>query len=406
MQSVIMPGCPKGQVVIPPSKSLAHRAILSACLAAGESVITNFAFSQDMKATIGAMEAMGATIQIDGDRLKIVGCNPFSSRGTTRIDCLESGSTLRFVLPLASLSGDRVCLTGAPRLLERPMDIYADLWADQGLYYSQTPQEIVVQGALKGGAYRVRGDVSSQFITGLLFTLPLLEKDSIIEIVPPFESRSYVQLTLDVLHTFGIKANWQSEYILEIPGRQQYEPAHFQVEGDWSQGAFFAAMNALGGQVELLGLCQNSAQGDWAILQAIEQLSQPDAVVDISDCPDLGPILTVLAAFSPGTTQITGAARLRIKESDRIAAMESELRKLGVTITSNHDTIFVEHSTIHWSGEALWGHNDHRIVMALSVASLQADRPVTIQGIEAINKSFPTFFEKLADLGILIQTMQ
>ena len=266
----------------------------------------------------------------------------------------------------------------------------------------------------------MRGDVSSQFITGLLYALPLLHQASRLEIVPPFESRSYVQLTLDVLHDFGVQADWDAERenTLYVPGGQRYHNRSYTVEGDYSQAAFLAVLGAVTGGVTVKGLKADSAQGDAAILDILKacgakftrsgdavtfEKSELHAVdIDLADCPDLGPILMVLGLFCEGETVIRNAGRLRIKESDRIAAMEEELKKFGGKLKSDENTVTIQDSALALPG-LLYGHNDHRVVMALSVAALAAGYTARISGAQAVAKSWPGFFAVLQQLGAGIE---
>lgn len=410
MIATVYPSHCSGSVHIPPSKSMAHRAIICAALADGVSHLTNIDFSDDIRATIDGMRQLGAQIDTGADCVSIRGIRRFDQLNSQVIDCQESGSTLRFFIPLFSLCDQTVRFIGKGRLMQRPQDVYEELFARQGLQFTHDEQGIVISGALAPGRYEVDGSISSQFITGLLFTLPLLEEDSIIQIRPPFESRSYIDLTLEMLKKFGIRAVYEDALTLRIPGRQRYVPCDVRVEGDYSQLAFFAVLAAVQGDLAIHGVSGSSAQGDRQILSILHDFGaslQPlddgflihrgslkAAPVDLNDCPDLGPILFVLAAMAEGTTHISHAGRLRIKESDRIAAMEEELRKFGVRITSDEDNVWIEgQNTPYACEETLSGHNDHRVVMALCVMALCSSSVCTIEGAQAIRKSYPSFFD-------------
>lgn len=410
MIATVYPSHCSGSVHIPPSKSMAHRAIICAALADGVSHLTNIDFSDDIRATIDGMRQLGAQIDTGADCVSIRGIRRFDQLNSQVIDCQESGSTLRFFIPLFSLCDQTVRFIGKGRLMQRPQDVYEELFARQGLQFTHDEQGIVISGALAPGRYEVDGSISSQFITGLLFTLPLLEEDSIIQIRPPFESRSYIDLTLEMLKKFGIRAVYEDALTLRIPGRQRYVPCDVRVEGDYSQLAFFAVLAAVQGDLAIHGVSGSSAQGDRQILSILHDFGaslQPlddgflihrgslkAAPVDLNDCPDLGPILFVLAAMAEGTTHISHAGRLRIKESDRIAAMEEELRKFGVCITSDEDNVWIEgQNTPYACEETLSGHNDHRVVMALCVMALCSSSVCTIEGAQAIRKSYPSFFD-------------
>ena len=400
---------------IPPSKSLAHRAVICAALADGISRIDNIDYSVDVLATLNAMETLGAKVLKEKDHVLIQGISSIKQNHKVTLHCEESGSTLRFLIPLCSLCGHPVVFRGKRRLMQRPQSVYKNLFEQANASFVQTEDSIEISGALHAGAHHLRGDVSSQFITGLLFMLPLLESDSILFIDGPFESKSYVELTIQMMHQFGVEAQMIDHQIL-IPGNQRYKSAHVHVEGDYSQFAFFASLGVLCGPVEIYGISKNSMQGDRAVLQIIEQMNgmiqhkessiicKPSALsaieIDLADCPDLGPALMMLASFAQGTTKIVNAGRLRIKESDRIEAMETELRKCGVEICSTDDTIWIcgrENWELH---EPLFGHNDHRIVMALSIGLIASKQSGSIEGAEAVSKSYPGFFDDLKKLGV------
>lgn len=408
-----------GTLAAPPSKSLAHRAVICAALARGVSHISNLEYSRDITATIGAMRQLCARIYEQDGRLRVEGIGGFATI-TRPVDCGESGSTLRFLWPLFSLTDQKVTFTGQGRLMQRPLSVYEEIAQRQGLRTEKGENTVSVFGRVHPGEYRVPGDVSSQFISGLLLALPLLEKDSVIRITPPFESRSYVQLTLAAMAAFGVAARWQDPFTLLVPGGQRYAPADYTVEGDYSQAAFFAVLGAACGGITITGLPERSLQGDAAILPIVQRcgaaftrsggtvrFEKPAAPlrgthIDLADCPDLGPILMVLGALCEGETVITNAGRLRIKESDRIAAMEAELRRFGVQIASTEDTVTVQGTGaagLHAPAGPLDGHNDHRVVMSLTVLALAGGFAADIDGAEAVEKSWLAFFEQVQQLG-------
>lgn len=298
--------------------------------------------------------------------------------------------------------------------MERPQGVYARMFAERGLGFAQDADGITVRGALSAGEYTLAGNISSQFISGLLFALPLLSGASVIRITPPFESRSYVDLTLRALADFGVRAAFTDENTIAVPGGQTYRPCAYTVEGDYSQAAFLAVLGAVRGGVAVTGLREDSLQGDRAILDILarcgariirtdgaalfEKSALRGTEIDLADCPDLGPVLMVLGALCKGETVIRNAARLRMKESDRIAAMEQELRKMGAELFSTQDTVTVRGGALH-GADGLYGHNDHRVVMALAVAAYAAGVPAAIGGAEAVNKSWPDFFEAVRALG-------
>lgn len=415
MIATIHPSHCYGSVRIPPSKSMAHRAIICAALAKGISHIDNIDLSEDIRATIEGMRQLGADIRIQDRQVIVKGITDFQAIQADSVFCGESGSTLRFFIPIFSLCNRRIAFTGKGRLLKRPQSVYAKLFHEQGLTFRQEESGIVIEQALRPGAFHLDGNVSSQFITGLLFALPLLPQDSTLHIHSPFESRSYVELTLQMLARFHIQAQWLDENSLHIKGNQRYQAADVTVEGDYSQLAFFAVLAAIQGELTLKGVLADSRQGDRQILsvlqsfgaeiEAIEQgyriASAPLQAADINleNCPDLGPIVFVLAAMAKGTTHIYNARRLRIKESDRIEAMASELRKFGVTISAEQNDVWITGDPKGYTCDTpLNGHNDHRIVMALSVMALVNHSVCEIHGAQAICKSYPRFFEDVAGI--------
>ncbi len=420
MTVYIRPGPPpSGVLAAPPSKSMAHRAVLCAALADGESRLTGLAHSQDIDATLAAAAALGAQVEAGESWARIAGAAPLQAPAAP-VDCCESGSTLRFLIPLAALTGRPVAFTGRGRLMQRPQSVYQELFASQGLRFGQEGDTLTVAGPLRPGCFSLAGDVSSQFISGLLFALPLLDGDSRLCLKPPVESRSYIEMTRAAQSRFGVASAWLDEYTLAVPGGQAYRPRDMAIEGDWSQAAFPAALGVLAGDVTVTGLEPGTLQGDAVILDILRRCGgRAEAVpggvrfqksalhgtkIDLADCPDLGPILMALGLLCEGETVITNAGRLRLKESDRIAAMEQELRKLGGRIESDGGTVTVRRSALHAPAGPLWGHNDHRVVMSLTVLAAAAGLPVQIDGAEAVAKSWPGFFAAVRQLGVEVQT--
>lgn len=417
MKVKISPSKVNGNISIPSSKSISHRAIICASLASGTSKVSNITYSKDIEATINCMRALGAQIEVFDNSCIITGTNLFEQTGEIYCDCHESGSTLRFLIPAGACTNAKVTYSGQGRLLSRPMEIYQKIFEEQGLSFIQNDKEIKIQGKLKAQEYHLDGNVSSQFISGLLFILPLLEKDSTIHINPPYESRSYVDLTLDMLQKFGVSIKEVDDLTYFIPGNQTYKAQDVCVEGDFSQMAFFGVLGCLNHDLSCSNMNIDSHQGDKAILEQLKQAGcaikeEKDKItiystspiaqtIDLSNCPDLGPILCVLASFSKGTTKIINAQRLRMKESDRILAMETELKKWGVDITSDVDSITI-HGKPEYSTQdipEIYGHNDHRIVMAMTVFGLCAKNPCIISDAQAITKSYPTFFEDIQKIN-------
>ena len=420
MTAYIRPGPPpSGVLAAPPSKSMAHRAVLCAALADGESRLTGLAHSQDIDATLAAAAALGAQVEAGESWARIAGAAPLQAPAAP-VDCCESGSTLRFLIPLAALTGRPVAFTGRGRLMQRPQSVYQELFASQGLRFEQERDTLTVAGPLRPGCFSLAGDVSSQFISGLLFALPLLDGDSRLCLKPPVESRSYIEMTRAAQSRFGVASAWLDEYTLAVPGGQAYRPRDMAIEGDWSQAAFPAALGVLAGDVTVTGLEPGTLQGDAVILDILRRCGgRAEAVpggvrfqksalhgtkIDLADCPDLGPILMALGLLCEGETVIANAGRLRLKESDRIAAMEQELRKLGGRIESDGGTVTIRRSVLHAPAGPLWGHNDHRVVMSLTVLTAAAGLPVQIDGAEAVAKSWPGFFAAVRQLGVEVQT--
>lgn len=401
MKAVIKPSKARGTVEAPPSKSMAHRMLICAGLAKGRSVVRGIAPSQDVLATLDCLEALGAEYKYENNIVTIQGADISSCSDKMTMPCRECGSTLRFFIPIALMTGADVEFTGSETLLKRPLLIYEELCEKNGFKFQRETDSLKVQGKLKSGEYEVQGNISSQFISGLLFALPLAEKDSIIRLIPPVESRPYIDMTLQALNDFGIDVFWQDENTLLVKGNQTYLPKNTQVEGDYSNAAFFEALNLCGGDVKVTGLKPDSLQGDKIYSCYFDKMKQEDPVLDISDCPDLGPILMAAAAIRDGAV-FTGTKRLKIKESDRGTAMQTELAKFGIRCEVEEDRITVENGKLAEPEEVLSGHNDHRIVMALAVLSTLTGG--VIEEAQAVRKSFPDFFEKLKGLGIEVET--
>ena len=406
-----------GTVSAPPSKSMAHRAVLCSALAKGTSHIENLEFSKDISATLAAAGQLCARVESGPADVLVEGLGHFRPVFGP-VDCCESGSTLRFLIPLASLTGQSITFVGRGRLMERPQSVYETLYREQNLHFEQANGQLTVAGSLRSGEYTLAGNVSSQFISGLLFALPLLAGDSTLHLIPPVESRSYIEMTRAAQAAFGVTSHWLDDTTLCIPGGQQYHPRDYIVEGDYSQAAYLAVLGTVKGGITLTGLAAETLQGDAAILDVLrrcgakftrteaglvfEQAPLHGVDIDLADCPDLGPVLMVLGLLCEGTTVIRNAERLRIKESDRIAAMEAELRACGGVLSSEGGTITVQgcKPRLHAPEAPLSGHNDHRVVMSLTVLALAADIPLAINEAEAVQKSWPHFFDALKPLGV------
>jgi 3-phosphoshikimate 1-carboxyvinyltransferase len=390
----------RGAITVPPSKSVAHRLLISAALSYGETTeIFNLPDCDDVVATIGALTELGASFERREGSLVVHGADMKKALVKNEVFCNESGSTLRFLIPIALLSGNSVTFTGAGKLMERPHKIYADIAKEKGYYYSQCDGKITVKGPLVAGEYTLPGNVSSQFITGLLFALSTLSEDSKIIIKESIESRSYIDLTLSAMAQFGVSASWLDERTLYVKGAQRYRADKITVEGDYSASAFVEALNLFGGEVIALGLSVSSLQGDRVYRDIFPKLSDGFTTVDITNCPDLAPILFAVAAAKHGA-EFVGTKRLKIKESDRAEAMANELSKLGASLEVYENRVVVSKASLHKPSTTLSGYNDHRIVMALSV--LLTTLGGEIGDAEAVSKSYPDFFDHLLKLGIKV----
>ena len=383
-----------GTIVAPPSKSMAHRYLIGAALSKEICTLSGVDYSEDILASIDCLKALGAGIAVDADRVT-VDPSGFMQAENPVLECRESGSTLRFFIPLALCLGKRVTLRGSQRLLERPLGIYEDLCLEKGFEFCKSNDSVTVCGKLESGAYELRGDVSSQFITGLIFALLYLGKDSVIRIIPPFESRSYINLTISALKSFGANVDFTDEYTIHIKPSQMHAYSG-RIEGDYSNAAFLDAFNHIGSRVCVDNLNFESLQGDRVYKSYFQQISAGTPTLDISDCPDLGPILFALASMKNGAV-FTGTERLKAKESDRGLAMHEEMKKLGGGLIFGDNMITVPKQNLQYQGVPVSGHNDHRIVMAMSVILTKIGG--TVAGAEAIRKSYPGFFDDIKQLG-------
>lgn len=394
----VSPSMPKGDITAPPSKSYAHRALICAGLANGKSKISNISFSDDIKATLECLSALGAKVEVQGNTAEITGINNYSAFNGAVLNCNESGSTLRFFIPLCLLSEDEITLNGTQKLISRPLSVYEDIANEQGILFQKDLSSVKVKGKIKPCGFSVKGNISSQFISGLLFALPLLEDDSEINILPPFESKPYVDMTVSILEKFGIEIEY-SGFNIKIKGNQQYRPQNLTVEGDWSNAAFLYAFHACGADVNVLGVDMNSSQGDKICLEYFDALKSGTPELDLTDCPDLAPIMFAFAGVNNGAV-FTGTDRLRFKESDRIACMQAELAKFGIKLSVGDNKVSIDSFEFHTPSDDIFGHNDHRIVMAN--AFLLCKTGGKIQGYEAVKKSFPDFFDVIMKAGVIL----
>ncbi|AFA49376.1 3-phosphoshikimate 1-carboxyvinyltransferase [Acetobacterium woodii] len=418
----ITPQLLTGSLEIPPSKSVSHRAIIAAGLAKGESIISNVLMSLDMIATCDAMKALGASIEYHEElnkryTLKIKGCDPLALKSET-IECNESGSTLRFIIPILLLQPKPVIITGKGRLVTRPLKPYYQIFDEKGIQYEHLNKDqelpLRLEGTLTPGTYQIDGGVSSQFITGLLFMLPLLDGDSVIELTSKLESKPYLDITLNVLKAFGIEINQVDEQRFLINGNQTYTPCDYRVEGDFSQGAFWLVAGAIGETMNCYDLNLASHQGDKVIVDILKKMGGDIAImadklvvnkakthgieIDVSQCPDLAPILAVLGSMSSGTTTIVNGERLRLKESDRLMSTADVLNKLGGNIEETTDGLVI-HGVQGFTGGHVQSYNDHRIAMAVGIASICANGKIILDGADAVNKSYPHFWDDFKKSG-------
>lgn len=389
-----------GSVSAPPSKSMAHRLLISAGLSDGVSVVRGVSPSEDVLATIDCLAALGVVCTYDGRDVTVRGASPEKMTVGATLPCRECGSTLRFFIPICLLLGRRAALSGSERLLMRPLSVYENLCRERGFEYSNDGKNIIVRGKLESGEYRLRGDVSSQFVSGLLFALPTLGGDSRVTLTGRVESRPYIDMTIGALKKFGVCAEWKNENTIYVRGDQKYTPADVTVEGDWSNAAFFLALNIVDGNINVTGLDDDSSQGDKICIEYLKKLAVGAPTLSLSDCPDLGPIMFAAAAEKHGAT-FTETSRLREKESDRVASMTEELMKFGAEFEITGDTVTVKKTALRAPTETLSSHSDHRVAMALSV--LMTKYGGTLDGAEAVKKSMPDFYERLAPLGAEIE---
>lgn len=396
MNATILPSVANGSVTAPSSKSYAHRILIAAALSKGKSVISEVGLNDDIKATASCLELLGAHVSFEKSGIFVEGIHSTHKKKSIELFCNESGSTLRFLIPLSLVFSDTVLFTGSSRLLERPQSVFEKLFETKGCYLEKKGNALVTGGELKSGVYELSGDVSSQFITGLMFTLPLLEGDSEIVLTTKLESAPYVDITIDVLRLFGINIQ-PTENGWFIKGDQEYLPQNVICEKDWSNAAFLDAFNLAGGSVNVEGLNMESLQGDKIYKVFYKELLKEAPKLDISQCPDLGPVLIACAALNKGA-YITGTDRLKIKESDRGLAMAQELEKFGVQITIGDNFIKVPSVKLKAPTEKIYCHNDHRI--AMSLALLCSVTGGELDGAQCVNKSYPEFFSDINKLGI------
>ncbi|ACN83291.1 3-phosphoshikimate 1-carboxyvinyltransferase [Brachyspira hyodysenteriae] len=404
-----------GSIYIQMSKSDAHRALIASSLAKTPSIIKRWIdnVSVDVEVTKNAVSNF-ADLEIIDDNLKVFPKKEYKKELV--IDVKESGSSLRFLIPIMSAFGITCTFTGSKKLFSRPIDVYKKIWKEEGLEFIHSEDSIKISGQLKASNFKVLGNLSSQFLSGLLFALPLLDGNSNIIIDGELESEPYVMMTLKTLKAANIETLRHDNNIIEVYGNQEYSGIDYEVESDWSHAAFFAAAGALGGETTLYGLNKYSIQGDKEILNilkfmgasvsynddnsiTIKKTNRLNALdIDMSDIPDLGPIITTLAATAKGRTRLYNAGRLRYKESDRMNDLMDSFSRIGANIEVSEDEILIE-GVERLKGGNTTSHNDHRIAMALAVASAVSDNDIIIDDAESINKSSFNFIEQFRSIG-------
>lgn len=407
------PFVPNGTVNVPPSKSDVHRAIICAAMANGVSRISPVALSNDIKATIGCIKALGADAVLENNVLTVDGTNMYKNK-TALLDCGESGSTLRFFIPIAAVGNINATFVGKGKLPQRPIGIFTEALPKAGtVCKTEGGLPLEIKGQLKSGIFEIPGNVSSQFITGLLLALPILEGDSEIVLTSPLESVGYIAMTIRTMKQFGVTIQ-ATEKGWHIKGGQSYKTCDYTTDGDWSQAAFFMVLGAVSGKVTVKGVAKDSTQGDKKCAEIlarfgakVTQLDNEVTVekgelkaitIDASQIPDLVPVLSVCAAFAEGTTKIINAERLRIKECDRLKATAELLNNLGGKVKELSDGLEIT-GVSSLKGGNVNGYNDHRIVMSAAVCAARSDEDITATFAMSINKSYPDFYIDYNSIG-------
>jgi len=405
----ILPSPLSGSITIPASKSACHRSIICAALASGTSIIKNCGTSADIEATLNGMKALGANFQELGAALTVTSNDPPKS---CTINCKESGSTLRFLLPIAAALGVNATFTGEGRLPTRPIKALTDMLRQGGVECSSDTLPLTINGQFKGGKYSLPGNISSQYITGLLFALAITKTTSQIVLTTNLESGAYVDMTISEMKSFGVDVQ-TTDNGYEIDGNQSFCACERTAPGDWSQAAFFISAAAIGGNITIKGLNENSLQGDRKAVEVFKNFGADISFsngelnikkgnlkgirVDASQIPDMVPAIAVTAAFAEGTTIVHSAARLRAKESDRLFETAKRLHTFGIYVDETDDGLIIHGGNP--IGASIDGANDHRIVMSFATLAANSKGESVIDGFEAINKSYPNFFDDFNKLG-------
>ncbi len=386
-----------GKVQVPSSKSFAHRQIICAALAKGESVIENVSMSQDIEATINAMNTLGADIKVSGTTVTVKGIENVPKEPVT-IDCCESGSTLRFIIPVVAALGVTATFVGKGKLPQRPITPYVTELSKNGITFDYNgTMPFTISGKLRCGEFSIAGDISSQFVTGLILGLGIVEGNSKLILTSKLQSKPYVDITINSLELFGGRVN-TTDYGYEIIGGTKLTPCKCKTECDFSQAAFFYVANALGSDVDLSCMPQNTVQGDSIVRELCKGSISEGFTLDCADIPDCVPILSVLAACQNGSTTLNNIARLRIKECDRAAVSCELINKLGgEAIEYENKIVIVGKGGL--KGGRISSHNDHRIAMSAAIAATVCDEDVIIEDAGCVRKSYPCFFEDYKKLG-------
>ena len=430
MKITIKPSILNGTIEIPPSKSYSHRVVIAAALAEGgkKSKIDNLKFSVDITTTTDIMENWGAKINREESSLEIIGNGGKVVPKDKHVQCNESGSTIRFLIPIGITDENELIFDGKGKLVDRPLDSYYRIFDKQGIFYKNENGKLplTVNGKLKAGNYEIDGNISSQFITGLLYALPLLDGDSTLIINKNLESKGYIDLTLEILELARIEIKNNDYKSFEIKGNQKYKPFDYTVEGDYSQVAFWIVAGIISAnkdnEIKCLHVNKNSLQGDREIIEIVQRMGAKleisddyvivnpsktkGTVIDISQCPDIGPILTVLGALSEGETRIINGERLRIKESDRITSIKTELNKLGANVSEEGDSLIIKGVDRFNGGVTVSAWNDHRIAMSLAIASTRCEKEIILEEAESVRKSYPHFWDDFVKMGGEIEVIE